>query len=298
MNLLIYLFFRGWLLLTELIPVRLARFKGKWLGNIAWALNQGPRRITEENLRICFPDMPEAERTDLAKRHLQQLGMALMEMGLAWQTSQKRVLKHVRQVTGKEHIDAAIAHGKGVIVLGPHIGNWEVLGLYLATLMPVTNMYQPPDQPWLDAVIRRGRERSGADLVPTNTTGVKAQLRALKRGEMVGVLPDQVPPLNSGKFAPFFGTPALTATMAYNLIRRTGARAVFAFAKRIPHSGDFEVIFIPADEELYSEDEVTALTALNRGVEATIAVAPEQYQWEYKRFKRRPEGEQKFYLNK
>lgn len=295
MNRLIYILFRSWLWLIQLIPLRLARFKGQLLGDISWLLNQGPRRVTEENLHICYPDMAPEKRTRLARQHLRQLGMAVMEMGLAWHTQPDKVRRHIRKVNGQQHLDAALAAGKGVIVLAPHIGNWEVLGMYLVTVKPITNMYQPPDQPWLDAIIRRGRLRCGAGLVPTNTTGVKAQLRALKRGELVGVLPDQVPPLNSGSFAPFFGTPALTITMAYNLLRRTGARAVFAFAKRVPASGDFEIEIIPASEALYAEDETTSLTALNRGVEATIALAPEQYQWEYKRFKRRPEGEPKFY---
>lgn len=293
MNRVIYFLAVGLFQLSALLPLRLARGLGNLIGACSWWLNSGARQVTEENLQICFPEMPEPERRQLARDSLRHLGKMGMELGLVWCRDSRVVTRKIIRVSGRECMDAALAQGKGVILLAPHIGNWEVVGLYLAENFTVTNMYQPPDNPALDELIRSARVRSGAGLVPTNTTGVKALLRALKRGEVVGVLPDQVPPPNGGNFAPLFGIPALTQSLGYNLIRRTGARAVMGYAKRIP--GGFEMVFMPVPEAIYSEDEVTSLTALNRAVEATVEDVPAQYQWEYKRFRKQPGGERKYY---
>lgn len=279
-----------------LLPLRLLRRVGILIGDLAWILNTGARRVTEENVRICFPALSAERRRRLARDSLRHLGMMALELGLVWQGDAADVMRHVCRVVGREHMDAALAGGRGVIVLAPHIGNWEVLGLFLGENFTVTSMFQPPDNPALDRIIRRARMRNGATLVPTNTSGVKALLRVLKRGEVVATLPDQVPPPNSGGFAPLFGIPALTPTLCYNLISRTGARAVMAYARRIPASVDFEIVFLPVPETLYSKDEQVSLTALNQGVEATVNDVPEQYQWEYKRFRKQPGGERKYYL--
>ena len=295
MNRITYFLVAGLFWLMSLIPLRLARRIGALIGVLIWRLPTRARPVIEENLRLCFPAMPDEDRQRLAKARMQHLGMMFMELGLVWSADPAKVMQRIAKVSGREHMDAALGQGKGVILLAPHIGNWEVVGLYLADNFATTSMFQPPDNPALDTLIRNARMRSGATLVPTNTSGVKALLRALKRGEVVGVLPDQVPPANSGDFAPFFGIPALTPTMSYNLIQRTGARAVMGYARRIPNSGDFEMVFLPVDEAIYSDDQVTSLTALNRGVEATTNAALEQYQWEYKRFRKQPGGERKYY---
>lgn len=132
-------------------------------------------------------------------------------------------------------------------------------------------------------------------MVPTNQRGVAKLLQTLRQGEMVGILPDQEPPREAGVFAPFFSVPALSMQLVSRLINRTGARAVCGFARRLPLGKGFEIIFLPADEALYSEDVQTSVTGLNRSVESCIAQAPEQYQWEYKRFKTGPEGKTRLY---
>lgn len=282
--------------LLSLIPLSLARKLGRQLGRFAWLLNGQSRRVTEENIAICFAQMSEQDRTELAKKSLQHLGMLAMESAYVWRRPLPQLFARMTKVDGLEHWEAARAAGRGVLVLGPHIGNWEILGFYLQSLGQITFMYQPPENPAFDLLIRQARCRNGAELAPTNTSGVKAQLRALKRNEMVGVLPDQVPPLESGDFAPFFGIPALTVTMAHKLIQRTGSRVVIVYAKRVIASNDFHIVFEPVAEELYSEDALVSLRGLNQSVENCVRKAPEQYQWEYKRFKKQPDGEKKYYL--
>ena len=298
MDRVVYYIVAGLFSLLSLLPLRFLRWVGGRIGDLLWYQQSISRQVTEENLQICFPDMPAAEREQLARDSLRNLGMTAMELGLMWRGSVPRVLSRIRRITGEEYMAQALAQGTGVIVLAPHIGNWELVGQYLGVHFRSTHMYQPPEHPALDRLIYKARSRSGSALAPTNTSGVKALLRVLKKGEVVAVLPDQSPPKGSGSFAPFFGLPALTQSLSYNLIQRTGARVVFIYAKRIPASSDFELVMTPPEDDIYSEDELTALSALNRGVEKVVMDVPEQYQWEYKRFRKQPNGERKYYLKK
>ncbi len=279
----------------SLLPLSFLQLFGRIIGRLAWWLNTDSRRITEENLLICFPELTDTERSRLAKERLQHLGMTSMEMAYVWLRPVDTVLKKVTSVTGHEHVDTLLAQGKGVILLAPHIGNWEAFGPYLSDHFTITNLYQPPDNPFLDQIIYKARSRSGAQLAPTNTSGVKALLRALKRGEMVGILPDQVPARGSGEFASFYSVPAYTAVLPYNLIQRTGAKAVLGYALRNIDKGGFDIVFEPVPDTFYSEDQLQSLTALNQTVEQAANVAVSQYQWEYKRFKRQPNDERKYY---
>ena len=141
---------------------------------------------------------------------------------------------------------------------------------------PFTAMYEPPKIAGLEPIIRHGRERMGAKLVPTNPRGVAALLKALKRSEAIGILPDQEPDWGSGVFAPFYGRDAYTATLLPKLVARTQARVVTGVALRIPGKG-FEIHFLDADEQVYSEEDATSATGVNASVEASIALDPAQY---------------------
>ncbi|WP_101758673.1 lysophospholipid acyltransferase family protein [Oceanicoccus sp. KOV_DT_Chl] len=147
-------------------------------------------------------------------------------------------------------------------------------------------------------MIYQARSCNGAKLAPTNTSGVKALLRALKNGETVGVLPDQTPITSGGDFAPFFGIPALTGTLSFNLIQRTGAKVVVAYAERVGPGAGFKVVFEAVADDIASADQLVSLTALNNAVEQCARKIPEQYQWEYKRFKKQPAGAKKYYRKK
>lgn len=215
----------------------------------------------------------------------------MLELGFAWMAAPRRVEASVNAVHGRELLDEARAEGRGVIVLAPHYGNWEILNFWLSSHFPFTAMYEPPKIAGLDPVIRHGRERMGASLVPTNPRGVASLLKALKRSEAVGILPDQVPSWGSGVFADFFHRPAYTATLLPKLVARTQARVVTGVAKRRDGHG-FDIHFLAADERVYATDEVTSARGVNASVEAAIGLDPAQYQWEYKRYRKTPEEEQ------
>ncbi len=193
---------------------------------------------------------------------------------------------------GREHLQRA--PGKGLIVLSPHLGAWELAGLHLARQGPTAIFYKP--QRYLDDLILAARRRSGAALAPITVKGIRVLVQALERGDYVGVLPDQEPKEDKGAcFAPFFGVPAFTMLLVNRLARRTGAPVIFMFAERLPAAAGFCIHCIPAPEGIDSDDDLTAATALNRGIEQCVRTCPEQYVWPYKRFRRRPEGQAGFY---
>jgi KDO2-lipid IV(A) lauroyltransferase len=277
------------------LPLPLLRAGGRWVGRLLWLINSQTRRVVEENIAICFPEMAPAQRQQLARERLKQLAILALEMGPVWRRPAAEVEAMIHNIRGEELLEEAAAEGKGIVMLAPHIGNWEVIGVYLGRTFGVTIMFQPPSNPALNQMIKQARERSGSKLVPTNTSGVKTQLKVLKKGGMVGLLPDQVPPRGAGgEFASFFGVPALTMTLLCNLVQRTDCKVITAIALR-NQQGGFDLQFMRPPEAIYSSDQGEALCALNQTVEQCVVLAPEQYQWEYKRFRKQPGGEKKYY---
>jgi KDO2-lipid IV(A) lauroyltransferase len=279
---------------TAALPLRGARALGRSLGGLAWLSGSRARAVTERNIALAYPQLTAADRRRLARRSLLATGELAAEAGWVWHRPWEQVSAVIREVRGADAVAGARAAGHGALILAPHLGNWEVLGLHLATFGDSVALYEPPQLRALDALVRAARERTGSTLVPTDSRGLALLLRCLRRGGVVGVLPDQVPPRQaSGENSEFMGVPCFTATLPGRLLQRVDARAFFAFAERI--AGGFRLHYLPAPEELYSRDMSDSLRALNRGVEACLRYCPEQYQWEYKRFRTRPRGEQDHY---
>ncbi|MGY6566474.1 lysophospholipid acyltransferase family protein [Halomonas sp. KM-1] len=266
---------------------RLARVSGP----LVHRFSRREREVTEINLAEVFPEQDLATRRRLARVSLTHSTATMLELGFAWMGEPQRVEDSILEIHGRELLDEARAEGRGVIVLAPHFGNWEVLNFWLSSHFPFTAMYEPPKIAELDPVIRQGRERMGASLVPTNPRGVAALLKALKRSEAVGILPDQEPNWGSGVFAPFYHRLAYTATLLPKLVARTDARVVTGVARRIPGRG-FAIHFLAADERVYDTDEEQSATGVNACVEDAIALDPAQYQWEYKRYRKVIEEQQ------
>ncbi|MFC6633884.1 lysophospholipid acyltransferase family protein [Microbulbifer taiwanensis] len=291
---------KGWLAATALklvgkLPLRWSRRLGWLFGKIAVLTRGDSLRISRINLALCYPAMDPVQRERLARDSVVHTTMTGCEVATIWHQPWSRSEDQIVRVRNQQLLCEGVEENRGVLVLMPHTGNWEIFGMYLATLGPSTGLYAPPKIPALDPIIRNGREATGVHMVPTNVHGVRSLLKSLKAGNMVMVLPDQEPDMG-GDFAPFFGKPALTMTLAHNLLQRTGCRCVFGFGKRV--EGGFELVFLPAEQAIYSEEQKVSLAAMNRGVEACIAEAPEQYQWEYKRFRKQPEGKSRIYQKK
>ncbi len=268
---------------------------GRWVGHILWWFQAGPARVTLTNLEQCFPELPARERHALAKQSLLHTGMVAAEIGAVWEWPAEKILSLVKEVEGEELIKSAESAGKGLVLLAPHLGNWEVAGLFFAARYKMAALYQPPKIEELDDYMRKVRERNGSELVPANKRGVMRLFHILREGGVIGILPDQDPELSGGQFAPFFGIEANTIKLVSKLVERTEAKVLCVCAERLSDSEGFRLVVQEADSLIYSEDLLISVTALNRTVENMVNRFPEQYQWEYKRFKRRPEGQRHFY---
>ncbi|MGA0706403.1 MAG: lysophospholipid acyltransferase family protein [Steroidobacteraceae bacterium] len=281
------------------LPLGWARRLGRVLGTLSWWTHSRMRQTTQTNLGLCFPELSEADREQLARASLQATMQTIMEAGAAWLWPVRRTLALIRRVDNLALLQQAKAAGKGVIVLAPHLGNWEILGLYLNTcgLGQSYQLYQAPADPRLDTLIHRARSRAGATMVATDNKGVAQLLRALRTGGIAGILPDQVPDAGGGDYASFFGWPVLTMTLLTRLQQKTDALVVVAAARRVntPEGGGFELVFRDPHPEIYAKDMQAALAGMNRSIEALVRESPEQYQWEYKRFRRLPPGSPRVY---
>jgi Kdo2-lipid IVA lauroyltransferase/acyltransferase len=282
------LFFKLWYTLHRL-PLSWLHAFGRLLGKLYTLIPNRELKITETNLRLCFPHMRDEEIRLLRNQAMQQLGCTLMEMSAIWFRPLDEVLGLICEIEGEENFDRA--EGQGMIILAPHIGCWEIVGVDLQRRGKVTNLYRPPRKAAYEAVVKQARERGGAEVVPTNNSGVKRILQTLKAGGITGILPDQQPKSDKGaEFAPFFGNPALTMLLANKLIRKTGAKAVLVCAERLEKGGGYKIHYLPAPEGIADKDPYRAAQALNQGVETLVKMFPSQYQWSYKRFAKQPEG--------
>lgn len=249
-----------------------------------WLANRRARPITTVNIEICFPDISRERQQSLIKASLYETSMNAIDMARCWVRSRADLEGRISKVVGLEHLDETVAAGQGTLVLLPHLGSWEIVSLYLSGRYTISALYRKPRTTGLADYIRRRRQRHGIRLMPMGTAGLRAVLQALRANDMALIFPDQVPPRQSGQFAPFFGEPTLTMTLGSKLLRRSGARAVCAYCKRLP-GGRYELVFRPVDDALHDADLTTSLDGLNKSVEACVRECPEQYQWEYRRFK-------------
>jgi KDO2-lipid IV(A) lauroyltransferase len=285
---------RAFVRLFALLPLPAAHALGAALGVLAAIVPSSFARRTRFHIARCLPELAPAARRRLALRTLVEAGKTLTELPFLFAAREARLVHALREVRGRELLDAAVAAGNGVIAASPHFGSWEMAGLAYSRLQPIVTMYRPQDEPW-DSLIKAGRSRFGAEVVPSDRGGMRRLLETLKRGGSIGVLPDQDPPTGSGVFAPFFGIVAHSPVFASRLARRTGATILYVYAERLSWGRGFVLHIEAAPPEVADADEVRAVAAVNRGVEACIRRSPAQYYWAYMRFRRRPVGEPPFY---
>lgn len=286
---------RALLRLMAALPFSLGYRLGGLLGWLLYRLAGKTVRVTRRNIELCFPQLPATEQENLVKQTVKESTRTLLELGALWLWQPERTFALVREISGGERLRQALDEKKGVIIVAPHLGAWEMIGVYLATLAPITSLYRPPRIAPLDDLIRSARQRTGATLVPTDARGVRALLQALSRGEQVGILPDQDPGFGNGVFAPFFGIQTNTMTLLSRLASKSQAPAFVSYAERLDGGRGYHLHFVPVGPALNSNDALASITALNQAIESCVRSIPAQYQWTYKRFKTRPEGEKSLY---
>jgi KDO2-lipid IV(A) lauroyltransferase len=268
-----------------ILPLSVLRIGGHLVGGYLYFVNGRYRKVSSINLRIAFPHLSEEDHNALVRNSLNETAKTAFEACAIWCKSAEWLSRHMVSFEGDDLLRSQLGAGKGVLVLAPHHGNWEVVAPFLASRGPLTAMYQPVSLKSVDKIVLNGRSKLNISMAPTTKKGVMMLLKALNRGEIVGILPDQVPSKSAGgDVASFFNYPALTMTLVDGLVKRTGCAVCTCYAERV--DGGFKLVVMSADERIYHEDVKTALDGLNASVEACILRAPDQYQWEYKRFKK------------
>jgi len=263
--------------LVAALPLAAVHSLGALLARVAFALAGGERRRLDENLALAGYRDP-----DLRRAVIEESGRTLLELPWIWLRPQEEIAKLVREVENPEIFLQAKQRGKGIIFLTPHLGCFEVSAQFAAQHTPITVMFRPPRQRVLEPLLRAGRARGNVRIATADRKGVFTLLRALRSGEAVGILPDQVPSRGEGEWAEFFGRPAYTMVLASRLQGATGATVVLAFCERLPRAAGYHIHLAPMPEREPGE---TAARHLNRALEALVRRKPEQYLWAYNRYK-------------
>lgn len=279
---------RGVLQLSALFPLEVARGFGRSVAKLIYRANTYPVRVVRTNIALAYPDWTDDQREELVRDAVVEQGALLLELGHVWRRPLAYVVSRLR-VVGIEHLDAAAAHGSGVLVLAPHVGNWEVIPYHLVTQGEFLGLFEPPKLPSIGEVVLKARQRPGGAYVPTTPRGLVQLVRHFKRGGLTGILPDQVPSHeSSGLNVPFMGVECFTASLCANLLSKSGAVAVMAGVFRV--KGGWELCYLPVSTDVYNDDLDCALRAINSDIEHLISKREAQYQWSYKRFRTLPKG--------
>ena len=274
-----------WLLgLFARLPLWVVHVLGIFAGWGVYLASPRYARRLRENLYLSKVVSHSSSNRRLLFQAIAEAGKSVLELFIVWFRPYPDVLKLVRNVEGWEHVQAARASGKGVMLLTPHIGCFEMGGLYCGAQFPFTELYRPPKLAQLEPLMRAGRVRGQVSLASADYAGVKKLLAALKRGQAIGVLPDQVPSQGDGVWADFFGRPAYTMTLIARLQQKTGASIIFFYAERLSWGRGFVIRYLPPIAAL-SENPEQAARQINAAVEEIVRACPAQYLWSYNRYK-------------
>jgi KDO2-lipid IV(A) lauroyltransferase len=258
-------------------PLQVLHALGSVLGWTIYGMSPTYRRHLRDNLAAAGLHDPRVRRRAIASA-----GKMMMELPAIWFRPHGEVVKLVKSVEGAEAAYAAQRAGKALLFLTPHMGAFEIASLYAARDMPITVLYRRPKGAWTEPLMKAGRGRAHVRLVPADLTGVRELFAALKRGETVGFLPDQVPGTGEGEWSEFFGRPAYTMTLAAKLAERDNIACFLAFARRLPRGAGYSIHVRPLPAATAGE---RATRRINRALEALVRECPEQYLWGYNRYK-------------
>lgn len=265
------------------IPLRVQGGLAAVVAGLVRATGWRKLEVIDGNLRLAFPDLDDDRRRRLARDNVRAMVSTAMECGPLWHRSPRWIDRALADVSGIHHLQAAWERGQGVLLLGGHLGNWELSILYGSLTRQIDFLYKPPRSRRVDELLTRYRSRFGATMVPTAGPAMRQVLRRLRQGGIVGLLFDQLPRGGDHVAAPFFGHPVATMTLPHRLARATGCAVLMGHCLRRRDGPGWQVRFDPvpgADDP----DPVRAAAAMNATLERVVRAAPEQYLWHYRRF--------------
>ncbi len=264
-------------------PLWLLHGLGALIGWLTWWASPTYRQRFRANVRTAGLAWPQARPA------IAHAGRMLAELPWMWLRPKDQPLGPRVRWEDEGLVDAALAQGRGLVLLTPHLGCFEVTAQAYAEIFgkraPITVLFRPARKAWMRALVDGSRERPGLATAPANLAGVRQMLRALRQGQVIGLLPDQVPPEGLGVWAPFFGQPAYTMTLAAKLSQQSGAPILLVWGERLPHGRGYVVRVRPGPQVPADSTPESAATLINQAMEELIRLSPQQYLWGYHRYK-------------
>jgi KDO2-lipid IV(A) lauroyltransferase len=272
----------GTLRLLALLPFRLQLAIGRALGAVLRRLPVRFVSIARRNIALCLPELPHAERERLLDRHFASLGIALIEIALAWWSPAQR-LREMAQVEGLEHVREALGRGRGVILLTAHFTPLEIGGRILSAIFPINVLYRPTKNEAFAYVQSQCRCRNGGRAIRRDD--IRSMVAALKSNECVWFAPDQSYRKKGAEMVPLFGIPAATNTATSRIARLTGAAVLPYFVARLPGTSGYRLVILPPLENFPSDSPCEDAARFHRLIEQHVRAVPDQYLWIHRRFK-------------
>ena len=268
-------------------PIQVSRFIARLL---AGAVNlfhlSNTAKTIQLNLQIALPDLSEPERIDISRKAIKNELMSYFEFFSIWGASNQKNLSRLHSVTGEHYFHEALAENKGLVLVVPHFGTWEIMNVWCAQHTAMTILYKPVKDPAAEQFVREARGREQAHLVPTDESGVRQIFKALKQGGTTVILPDHTPN-TGGDQVEYFGVPVASSNLSAKLIQKTKARALLLYALRNEQNG-FDMYIEPINEQVYQGSAEHGTRVIHQAIEGLVQRYPEHYHWSYKRFKANP----------
>ena len=265
----------------SILPLRVNHFIGTMIGHYLYLMNSDSKGVVSKNIQTCFPDLSETEQQNLVKRSLIETGKGLSESGFIWFNSFKNNATYITKTTGMEHLKS----DSPIILLVPHFGCWEITGRVLSLNTPVVFLYKPLRNPQQEACLISKRQQGDLSMATADKKGVIKLQRALSKGDLIGILPDQDPGEEGSILAPFFNHDARTMTLLAKLVRKNNAKVLLTWAIRLEKGKGYELNLEPVNILSDSDKLYDDVVLMNQTIESLVKTKPEQYLWNYKRFR-------------
>ena len=274
---------------TFWLPNFITQPLGRFFGWLVFSLSKKTRNIILTNLNFAFPDISESEKFQLAKESATQSGLLFSEFPDAWLGNRSQIEKQIIEIKQQGLIDQINAEKKPLVIIAPHLGNWEFLVQWTQLNYPLIGLYSPSKIPQIDQLIYNARKKFGCEPHATDNRGILQLLKGLKQGGTMMMLPDQVPRKDAGIYTPFFGQSAYTMTLLHKLVKKSKAKVLFAACLRRKDGKGFDIEIEQANFDASEANVEVFNLGMNQQIEKMIYRNPVQYVWDYKRYKRQPD---------
>ncbi len=264
------------------LPLKLSHFLGYIIGIFAYYSNSKSRQSITTNVNLCLTELTKKQRSKIIKKNIINLTKSLLEAPIIWGNNASKNNKLIKNIQGLEHL----SENDNVIMLIPHIGAWELLGRFASYIRHTTALYKPLRNKKFDELLLQARQTDNYNLVNTRFSGVAKLQKALRNKDIICILPDQVPENNkSSVVVDFFNIPTPTATILVKLARKYNSKIILSYAKRLDYGKGFNLYFKEIDILSKDNDITNDCLLMNQNIENLVKKNPEQYLWQYKRFK-------------